>query len=272
MSTIRTMSRDIPVNLIDPDPAQARRNFDAVALGELAQSIDANGLAVPLLVRPGADGRFILVHGERRLRAAQSLGWETIPAAVGDLTPEAARWLALVENIQRADLTPTEEAHAFEAILATGSTQTELGRRIGKSQSYISTKLRFLKLPVEAQAALDAGALAEGHAKQLLRVPSVEQQTALTEAAVAASWTVQRLKEEVDVCLSAIFDEPTQRIRMAFFALHGQISAYIAKQADPPDPVLVDFELGVRECLDLLAGAAAAEEPGRGRFNPVQPG
>lgn len=167
------MTRDILLGLIDPDPSQARKTFDEGRLDELAQSMAANGLAVPVLVRPGQDGRYVLVHGERRWRAAGRLGWETIPAEVRELEPEQARWLALVENIQRADLSPIEEAGAFQAALSEGLTQTELGKRLGKSQSYIAQKLRLLTLPAPLQVYLDRRALSEGHARQLLRLRGV---------------------------------------------------------------------------------------------------
>lgn len=163
------MSRDIFINLIDRDEAQPRQHFDQAALDELAQSISANGLAVPILVRPAGE-RFVIVHGERRYRAVCSLKWETIPAEVRDLSADEAGWLALVENVQRANLSPIEEARAYQARLAGGVTQEALGQRIGKTQSYIATKLRFLKLPVEAQQALDQRQISEGHAKQLLRI------------------------------------------------------------------------------------------------------
>ena len=127
------MSRDILIDLIDADPDQPRRHFDADQLAELAESIAANGLIVPILLRPVGE-RFVIVHGERRFRACQSLGWSTIPAEVRDLDVETARWLALVENIQRADLSPIEEAQAYAAALATGLTQLQLGKRIGKTQ------------------------------------------------------------------------------------------------------------------------------------------
>jgi hypothetical protein len=117
--------------------------------------------------------RFVIVHGERRFRAVQSLGWVTIPAEVRDLTPEDALWLALAENVQRQDLTPTEEARTFQAILATGITQAELGRRLGKSQSYIAQKLRLLTLPDPLQFYLDRGAISEGHARQLLKLKAI---------------------------------------------------------------------------------------------------
>ena len=163
------MSRDILLSLIDPDPSQPRKTFDEGALDELAQSMAANGLAVAVLVRPAGD-RYLLVHGERRWRAAGRLGWQTIPAEVRDLDPEQARWLALVENIQRADLSPIDEARAYQAALSEGLTQTALGQKVGKSQSYIAQKLRLLGLPEPLQFYLDRLAISEGHARQLLRL------------------------------------------------------------------------------------------------------
>jgi ParB/RepB/Spo0J family partition protein len=162
------MSRDIELALIDPDLAQPRKYFDPTALEELAQSMAANGLATPILVRP-VGPRYTLVAGERRWRAAQQLGWTTIPADVRDLAPDEAHWLALAENIQRADLTPIEEARAFEARLAGGLTQEALGQRIGKTQSYVAQKLRLLRLPGALVHYIDHGALSEGHARQLMR-------------------------------------------------------------------------------------------------------
>lgn len=166
------MSRDIPIDLIDPDLDQPRTHFDLAALEDLSRSMDGSGLASPVLVRPVGD-RFILVHGERRWRAAKSLGWETIPATIRDLDPDTAHWLALVENVQRSDLTPIEEALAFKVRLDQGITQTELGRRIGKSQSYIAHKLRLLTLPAPLVAYLASDALSEGHMRVLLKIRAI---------------------------------------------------------------------------------------------------
>ena len=163
-----SMSRDMPVALIDPDPAQPRKHFDHARIEELAASMSATGLAVPILVRPVGD-RFVIVHGERRWRAARLLGWDAIPAEVRDLTPGAAGWLSLVENVQRSDLTPIEEAAAFRVRLDAGMTQAELGRRIGKSQSYVAQKLRLLTLPPPVAGYLARGELSEGHGRELLR-------------------------------------------------------------------------------------------------------
>lgn len=167
--TTTFMSRDIPTILIDPDPDQPRKHFNRAAVDELAQSMQASGLASPILVRPVGE-RFLIVHGERRWRAAQSLAWETIPAIVQDIPADEAQWLALIENIQRADLTPLEEADAYQARLATGMTQEELGRRVGKSQSAIAQKLRLLTLPEPIALYLRRGVLTEGHARQLLKL------------------------------------------------------------------------------------------------------
>jgi ParB/RepB/Spo0J family partition protein len=163
------MSRDIRLDLIDPDADQPRKHFDPDSLAELAASLASVGLASPILVRP-VDDRFVIVHGERRWRAAASLGWTTVSAVVRDIDPDEARWLQLAENVARADLTPIEEARAYQARLAEGVTQAELGARIGKSQSYVAQKLRLLTLPSPIAAFLEHGALSEGHARQLLRM------------------------------------------------------------------------------------------------------
>ena len=195
------MFRDILLTLIDPDPEQPRKYFGADLLAELGGSMAANGLAVPILVRPVGE-RFVIVHGERRYKAALSLGWAAIAAEVRDVTPDQARWLSLVENVQRADLSPIEEAQAYQERLAGGLTQAELGERIGKSQSYIAHKLRLLGLPEPVQAAIGAGAIAEGHARQLLRLKDTERQGELCERATTEAWTVARTRLEVDAALA----------------------------------------------------------------------
>lgn len=163
------MSRDIFLTSIQPDREQPRKRFDEEKLRELAASMRENGLSTPILLRPTGDG-FTIVHGERRYRAAQLLGWRTIPAEIREMTEAQARVLSLVENIQRADLTPIEEARAYRRMLDTGMTQADLGQKIGKSQSYIATKLRMLAMPECLQALLDAGLVSEGHIKQILRL------------------------------------------------------------------------------------------------------
>ncbi len=191
------MSRDILLSRIDRDETQPRQHFDADALAELAQSIGASGLAVPILVRPCGE-RFVIVHGERRYRAVSQLGWETIPADVRDLSVEEAGWLTLIENIQRADLSPIEEARAYQARLSEGMTQEQLGRRIGKSQSHIATKLRFLKLPLEVQTALDQHQISEGHAKQLLRLDEHKGMLAMLDDILREHHSVHSVATVID--------------------------------------------------------------------------
>lgn len=167
------MSRDIELGQIRPDPDQPRQHFREEKIQELAQSLKAKGQAVPIAVRP-EDGGYVIIHGERRWRAAKQLGWETIAADVQDVTAETARWRSLVENIQREDLTPMEEARAYQRQLDRHDlTQSELGERIGKSQSYVAQKLRLLRLPSPLSFFLERDLLSEGHARQLMKIEGV---------------------------------------------------------------------------------------------------
>ena len=164
------MTQDISLRDIQPDPQQPRKHFDETKLQELAASMAADGLLSPIMVRPEGD-KLIIVHGERRYRAALLLGWETIPATVQEISADRARVLALVENIQRSNLTPIEEARAFQSIMETqGLTHDELAKTIGKSRSYVTQKMRLLKLPSHLSYFMEKGILSEGHIRQLLRL------------------------------------------------------------------------------------------------------
>lgn len=194
------MSRDIRLTLSDVDPTNARKYFDGVALTELAQSIQANGLAVPIMVRPIAE-RFMIVQGERRYRAVALLGWPTISAKVRELTAEAARWLSLAKHVQRADLSSLEEAQAYQAMLTTGLTQAALGARLGKSQSYITQKLCLLTLPQQLQTALLTHKISESHAHQLLRLKTANHQTILSDRVLDEPIPIVELSKMVDEVL-----------------------------------------------------------------------
>ena len=208
------MSRDILISLIDADPDQPRCNFDAVKLQELAASMVGTGLIVPIMVRPNGD-RFIIVHGERRYRAAKALGWEFIPADVRELDTDAARWFALVENVQRADLSPIEEAKAFRTLLEGSITQGALGERIGKTQSYIAQKLRLLKLPDTVQAAIEQGSITEGHARQLLKIDDYAIAERYCEMAIAQGLSVAALRNLIDSRLQLDSLEMTIEYRLS---------------------------------------------------------
>lgn len=167
--------REVPVNAINPNPWQPRTVFDPAELDELAQSIKEHGVLQPVLVSQQSDGSFQLITGERRWRAVQIAGLTSIPALVKEVTPQASLELALVENIQRRDLNPLEEAHAYRQLLDEhGLTQEALAQRIGKSRVSVTNTLRLLQLPDEVLEALAAGELSEGHARAILMASSNE--------------------------------------------------------------------------------------------------
>jgi ParB family chromosome partitioning protein len=161
--------RDVPVDAIRPNPRQPRTHFDEADLDDLAQSVREHGVLQPVLVSQQTDGTFQLITGERRWRAVKRAGLATVPAMVKEVTPQASLELALVENIQRRDLNPLEEAAAFRALLDEhGLTQEQLGQRIGKSRVAITNTLRLLNLPDQVRSALADGSITEGHARAIL--------------------------------------------------------------------------------------------------------
>lgn len=157
----------IPIDLIDRNPAQPRRLFDGI--DELAASIGTHGVIEPLLVRPIGD-RFEVIAGERRLLACRAAGLAVVPVVVREATDAEAFELAIVENVVRRDLTPLEEAEAFQKLTTTGKTQAEIGRLVGKTQSYVAQKLRLLTLPPFVASFLAARMVTEGHIRQVLRL------------------------------------------------------------------------------------------------------
>ena len=159
----------LKASLIDPKRGQPRRSFDSESLSELAESIATHGVLQPILVRATGAGRYQIIAGERRWRAAKQAGLTEIPAVILDRDDLAAAEIALVENVQREDLNPIEEAAAFRALSEEfGLTQEDLSRRVGKSRSYIANATRLLELPDEVKNLVAAGALSAGHARTLL--------------------------------------------------------------------------------------------------------
>ena len=161
--------RDIDIDRILPNSQQPRKNFDEEALNELADSIREHGVIQPIVVRALEDGFFQLVAGERRWRAAQRAGLFRIPAVIRHATEHAALEIALIENLQREDLNPIEEAEAYERLITEfGMTQEEVARRVGKNRTTVANMLRLLRLPPEVQQWLREDRLTTGHAKALL--------------------------------------------------------------------------------------------------------
>lgn len=167
--------REIDIDRILPNSHQPRKSFDEAALDELANSIREHGIVQPIVVRPLHDGFFQLIAGERRWRASQRAGLDRVPAVVRDAGEHAALELALIENLQREDLNPIEEAQAYERLIVDfGMTQEEVARRVGKNRATIANMLRLLRLPPEVQQWLRENRLSTGHAKALLSLSDLD--------------------------------------------------------------------------------------------------
>lgn len=186
--------RQIPVSEIQPNRFQPRRAFDPTAMGELKQSLAATGLLQPVVVRETGDG-YELVAGERRWRAAKDLGWEQIPAVVRDVDDRTLLTMALVENLQRASLSPIDEAEGYDRLAREfGLAHAEIADRVGRDRSTVANAVRLLKLPKPVQGLLDAGALTAGHARALLSVDDEREIVRLAREAVAKDWSVREME------------------------------------------------------------------------------
>jgi ParB family chromosome partitioning protein len=164
--------REIDINRILPNAQQPRKNFDEDGLNELADSIRAHGVIQPIVVQPLPDSFFQIIAGERRWRASQRAGLLRMPAVIREVGSGSSLELALIENLQREDLNPIEEAQAFEKLIVDlGLTQEEVANRVGKSRATITNTLRLLRLPAEVQAWISENKLSTGHAKALLSLP-----------------------------------------------------------------------------------------------------
>jgi ParB family chromosome partitioning protein len=184
--------RDVPLELIASNPNQPRRRFDDDALLALAESLRARGVLQPVLLRPVVGGTYELIAGERRWRAAQMAGLETIPAVIRDHDDADTLEIALIENMAREDLNPVEEARACSMLVdELGLTREEIGRRVGRSRVAVSNLMRLLDLPDEVLELLEAGSLTEGHGRALLMAPDHDDRRRLARAAAAEAWTVR---------------------------------------------------------------------------------
>lgn len=173
--------QDLPLARIHPNRFQPRHAFSSESISELAQTLREEGLLQPIIVREDGE-EYEIIAGERRFRAAQSLGWEKIPAIVNNLSDQQTASLALIENLQREDLNPIDEATAYENLMELNSlTQAQLAKDIGKSQSYVANKLRLLKLDPQIQEALASGAITARHGRALLALSSDQQKQALEQ-------------------------------------------------------------------------------------------
>jgi len=201
---------EIPIDLIEPSPLQPRTVFDEAKLAELARSITANGVVQPLLLRRRGD-RFELIAGERRWRAAQLAGLTKVPAVVRNVSDDKVLELALIENIQREDLNPIEEARAYKKLIETiGLTQETVAERVGRDRSYVTNYLRLLRLPDDLQELLQAGRLSTGHARAILGTDQVDIQRRLARKVIEQDLSVRATER-----LVRQLGEPTARGKKA---------------------------------------------------------
>jgi ParB family transcriptional regulator, chromosome partitioning protein len=237
--------RELPVELIKPNPSQPRTNFDPEALAALAASIEASGVVQPLLVRPLPDGSYELVAGERRWRAAQQAGLEKVPAVIRDQEEAERLQAALIENMVREDLNPVEEAKACAALVEDlGLTKEELARRVGRSRPAVSNLIRLLELPDEALGLLESGDLSEGHGKALLGARGNDVRRRLARDAARGGWSVRETEERVRLA-----GQPKARPRRA-----------------PVDP---DAQAALRDAAEALEEALGYEVTARTKGDDI---
>jgi ParB family transcriptional regulator, chromosome partitioning protein len=190
--------RHISIELIDRNPYQTRTHVDEIALAELAASIKASGVVQPITVRPEANGRFQLIAGERRWLASQRAGKTTVPAIVRHVSNEQAMEMTIIENLQREDLNPLEQARAFERLgREFGLTQEQIAQRTGKDRSSIANFLRLLKLPNRVQELVEQGQLSFGHAKALMGLDSPDTIQRMAQRVAGLSLSVRQTEKLV---------------------------------------------------------------------------
>ena len=208
----------LPLDEIIPNRAQPRKQFDETALAELADSIAQHGVLQPLLVRPMPDGSYQLVAGERRWRASRLAGLTEVPVVVRDMTEQEAAELALIENLQREDLNPMEEALGYQTLMdGYGMTQEQAAQVVNKSRPAVANALRLLQLPEEVAALVSAGQLSAGHARTVLAFEGEETRIAMARAAVNKGLSVRELERLAKAAKKKPAEKKPAPRREAFF-------------------------------------------------------
>lgn len=200
----------IAIDLISPNQYQPRTIFSEEKIEELARTIHTHGIIQPIVIRTKGEGRYEIIAGERRYRAMKSLGWTEIPAIVRNLDDKETASIALIENLQREELTPIEEAKAYEQLLVLHElTQEALAQRLGKSQSTIANKIRLLKLPEEVQTAIMDKEITERHARALIRLKEADLQKEFCQIVIDEELNVKELETRIEERL--VPTEPEQK-------------------------------------------------------------
>jgi ParB family chromosome partitioning protein len=187
---------EAPISSLAPNPSQPRRKFPAASLAELADSIRKRGVLQPVLVEAAGEGKYLIVAGERRVRAARMAGLDRVPVIVRSFSPEERLEIALIENLQREDLTPIEEATAYRQLMeARDLTQEQVAAKVGKDRTTVTNSLRLLKLPEKIQDAVERGELSAGHARALLAVTSPADMEALFQRVLKRGLSVRETEQ-----------------------------------------------------------------------------
>jgi ParB family chromosome partitioning protein len=204
--------RYLPVSRIEANPFQPRQVFSEIELEDLASSLREHGVLQPVLVRPLGEDRFQLIAGERRWRASMRAGLETIPAIVREVDDQTALELAIIENVQRHDISPFESATAFKRLATEfGLSQEKIAARVGKSRASVANTLRLLDLPAEALEALKSADISEGHGRALLMAPTDEARRALLRRAVRDSLSVREVERLAREASQSDADAPRRK-------------------------------------------------------------
>ena len=219
----------IPVDLIEPNPFQPRMTFDQAALNELAESIRPFGLIQPVTVRKKANGKYQIISGERRFRACRLAGMDMIPAYIRDANDQGMLEMAIVENIQRENLDPTEVAMSYQRLIEECNlTQEQMAERVGKKRASVTNYLRLLKLPAKVQHDLKVGILSVGHAKVLLGVEDQALQEQLCDLVIRNDLSVRQLEEKIRRTAKgeAPREEPRQELPDAYYRVLEHMGRY----------------------------------------------
>jgi ParB family chromosome partitioning protein len=244
--------RHVPLELISPNPHQPRRAFEEEPLLALAESIKLRGVLQPVLVRPLPGGRYELIAGERRWRAAQVAELDTIPAIVRHRDDAASLEMALIENMAREDLNPVEEARACAALVEElGLTREDVGLRVGRSRVAVSNLIRLLDLPDDVLELIEHGDLSEGHGRALLLTDDHAQRRSLARAAVAGRWSVRELESRARSAGAENGSTPSKRRPRIRRPLHPDQQAAVDQISD-------SFALAVGREVEVAPGRGSS--------------
>ena len=253
----------VPVAQIHPNPQQPRKEFDREAVSGLAESIRAQGLIQPVVVRPRVQGGYELIAGERRWRAAREAGIDTVPAVVREADDRDTLLLGLVENVAREDLSPVEEGRAYALLLDEfGLSLGEVAERVGKSKPTVSNRVRLLELPNDVLELVGRGELSEGHARALLSIPDHDARRRLARRIIRDGMSVRSAERAAKAAgaatrarrTSAVDPALAARVREAFRALTG----FDARVGAAGLQVAVDGDVGLEELAEALERLLAA--------------